>query len=506
MQPETALFSDRDLVVLRLRSEPKGKRAMTEPVSGVGNGPAQPCAPESTGAYDPERRHQVQAFIPEPDQRFRLPGGITKAQAMNTTCRALRLLGAGEREIAVWRIVADRTEREAWHAEGRSPVNWRRQSDMAREMGITERQFRRIEARLAHFGVLARMTADNGYRGRRSGQSVRDPVSCGLSLEPALANYQAFAAIVEEAALVEETRQEAVLNARTARKRVGQLVAALQDVEMRRWAKARLDALDEGSRPACPRAASAEEVSRWHADLLALEDAVREALRPIPVPDAGPSSAAAPPADGGRAASRAFEEYSAPVDNPEDKQEMSAAPDIRVRCHIQPTTESGGICRDPDPPAPHPSRLRADAESRFRLREERAGPPGAPLSPALASRLTDADVRAIASDDVALWLDGFDDWRDALPHILRELGANVSAWHDACDAMGEPVAFLALVVIGRNRFHPDRPILNPGGALRAFTARARGGRLDLTRSVLGIWERERQGRQPKGPSVPRRPS
>lgn len=50
------------------------------------------------------------------------------------------------------------------------------------------------------------------------------------------------------------------------------------------------------------------------------------------------------------------------------------------------------------------------------------------------------------------------------------------------------------------------PILNPGGALRAFTAWARIGEFDLTRSILGIWERERQGRQLKGPLAPRRPS
>ena len=509
---------------------------MTERVSGVANGPATAPAPESTGAYDPDRRHQVQAFIPEPDQRFRLPHGITKAQAMNTICRALRLLGAGEREIAVWRLVADRTEREAWNAVDRSPVNWRRQCDMAREMGITERQFRRIEARLALFGVLARMTADNGYRGRRSGQPARAPISCGLSLEPALANHQAFAVIVEEAETAEETRQEAVLNARSARKRVGQLVEELKEIEMRQWAKDRLDELDHGSRPACPRAASAEQVSLWHADLLALEDAIREALRPLPAPTARPTAdidggtsieragagggvavtgadgrSDAPAGDGparGRNDAGPLEDprrtNTAPVENSHDQQEMSAAPDIGVRSHIQPTTESGRICKAPGPAPTRHSSHRSDPESGFRHREDGREPPGSALSPTLASRLTERDVRAIASDDVALWLDACDDWQDALPHILRELGANVSAWHDACDAMGETVAFLALLVIDRNRFHPDTPILNPGGALRAFTARARIGELDLTRSILGIWERERQGRQPKGPLVPRR--
>ena len=506
---------------------------MTEHDSGVASGPATLHAPVGTGAYDPERSHTVQAFVPEPDQRFRLPDGTTKATAMNTVCRALRLLGAGEREIAVWRLIAETTEREAWLSGDRSPVNWRRQCDMAREMGIGERQFRRIEARLAGFGVMARMTADNGYRGRRSGQASRDPISCGLSLEPAIANFRAFAEIVREAEAAEETRQEAVLNARAARRRVGQLVAELKDVEMRRWAEGRLDELDGLSRPACPRAASAGEVSRWHADLLALEDAIREALRPLPAPDATPApetdadssigheSAGDGAVDGrpgdpvgvGRGCGTPFfEAYNAPgrqsgpVESARTQHEMSGAPDIGVRSHIQPTTETGGNCRDQAPRSGNRFTSVSDIESRFRLREDGREPQAPPLGPAFAERLTVGDVRALASDDAALWLDAFPDWRDALPHILRELGANVSAWHDACDVLGETVAFLALLVIDRNRFHPDRPILNPGGALRAFTRLARAGELDLSRSVLGIRERERQGRQPKGPAAPRRPS
>ena len=64
------------------------------------------------------------------------------------------------------------------------------------------------------------------------------------------------------------------------------------------------------------------------------------------------------------------------------------------------------------------------------------------------------------------------------------------------------IAFLALLVIDRNRFHPVTPVINPGGALRAFTDRARRGELNLTRAILGIRERDRQGKQPKaGPRV-----
>ena len=473
---------------------------MTEPFSGVANGPA---TPHDAGAYDHSRPHEVQAFVPAPGQHFSLPDGVSKLQAVTTTCRALRLLGASERTIAVFRCIADTTERQAWHAGDRAPVNWRRQSDLAREMGIGERQFRRIEAELARLGAIARATADNGYRGRRSGQSAGEPISCGLSIEPALANHAAFAAIVAEAEVAEESRQEAVLNARAARRRVGLLIASLQDVEMRSWAKGRLDELEQATRPASPRVAGSEALSLWHAELLALEDAVREALAPLPAQD--PATVPSPAAAG---AAAVHSEDSGAVDNVEDRQEMSGAPDIHDRRHIQPTTESRGICKEPAPP----DDLKGSPGAGFwgnpgiPAQGKGAGPQPPPLSPSLAARLTERDIRAIASDDVAFWLDAGIAWPDALPHILRELGVNVSAWHDACDALGEPVAFLALLVIDRNRFHPKTPILNPGGALRAFTRKARLGELDLTRSLLGIWERERQGRQPKGTQAPRPPS
>ena len=116
------------------------------------------------------------------------------------------------------------------------------------------------------------------------------------------------------------------------------------------------------------------------------------------------------------------------------------------------------------------------------------------------------DLRNLASNDMAFLLDSAGDWQDALPQVLQHLGINVSAWHDACDAMGPPMAFLSLIIIDRNRFHPKSPVQSPGGALRAFTAKAREGGLNLAGSVEGIRVRTRKGLQPKGPAKPPRPS
>ena len=463
---------------------------MTTNLYGAEAGPASMHVPVDSGTYDPERWAEVQSHIPLPNQHSLLPAAVSKAQAMQIVCSALRLLGVREIDISAWRLIADVTDRKAWHEPGRSPVNWRRQCDLARELGISERHWRRIEHRLSDCGVLARMTADNGYRGRRSGQAYGAPVQCGLSLEPAIANFRALTGIVQEAALAEEARQELALTARNARRRVGLLVAGLKDIETRRWAKGRLDELDDGLRPASTRVAPHADLAAWQEALVSLEGDIREATTPCPhptqvpaddpVPASGRATAPAPSDPGMDIAAGSGDR---PVENAGNQPLLSGAPDSGVRCHIQPVQELKRI---------------QDHE------EGRRKPP--PAKPPAGIRMTEQDIRDIASDDMALWLDATEDWQDALPHILHHLGVNASAWHDACDAMGPPLAFLALVIIDRNRFHPDSPVLKPGGALRAMTRAAREDRLNLAGSILGIRSRDRKGRQPKASPTPRRPS
>lgn len=467
---------------------------MKDHVSEVPEGLATTHVPVECATYDPDRWMEIQSFVPDPNHHSRLPDRMTKHQAIGTVCSALRLIGAREIDIAAWRLIADVTDRQAWHAHDRSPVNWKRQCDLARELGISERHFRRIETRLAGYGVLARATADNGYRGRRSGQAYGSPVSCGLSIEPAIANFRALAGIVEEAEIAEQARQQRALEARTARRRVGILVGTLDDIEMRHWAKGRLDELDEDLRPASTRVASFVDLAAWLAALVSLEGEIREAMTPFPGPDgtpeAGPLSAAelprTPPAEPAGPENAATAEER-PGDIVANQPNMSGAPDSGVRSHIQPVQESRSI---------------QDENS-----HARSGPPRRRREPPQpVAGMTLDDLQDLASDDMAFLLGGADDWQDAVPQVLHHLGINVSAWHDACDAMGPPLAFLSLIIIDRNRFHPKSPVASPGGALRAFAARAREGGLNLAGSVEGIRVRTRKGLQPKGPDKPPRPS
>ena len=449
-----------------------------------------------TGAavYDPTRRDQVQAFMPGPHDYFALPAGITKAAAIASIAAALRLMGASEREIAVWRHIADTTDRAAWSASDRPPLNWRRQCDMAREMGLGERHWRNIERALVRYGVLARTTADNGYRGYRNGSSFARPLRAGLSLEPALANYPALVMRLAEADVTEAQRQEYILHARTARHRLSLLVAGLADRELRHSAQQALAALEAELRPAVLRSAEAPTLEAWHTGLLDLEDWLRDAAQPL-AHEPSRHSAELPPE---------LQSDILPKQNAGMSQEITGAPELGFRCHIQPESKLEESCNTSSQVRKRtPANAGDDNFAGLRPdgRNNCWGKKNARLrrcvNPDLWEKLTPDKIKQLASDDAALYLDGLDDWNEAIPCILRELGINISAWLDAVEVMGQGIAFVALIVIDRNRFHPVVPVRSPGGALRAFTRKAQAGELNLTRAIIGIWERERQGIQPK---------
>ena len=67
-----------------------------------------------------------------------------------------------------------------------------------------------------------------------------------------------------------------------------------------------------------------------------------------------------------------------------------------------------------------------------------------------------------------------------------------------CPHCGTPGAISRGKARGLRRYQCKGCNKTFNGALRAFTRKAQGGELNLTRAIIGIWERERQGKQPKG--------
>ncbi len=85
---------------------------------------------------------------------------------------------------------------------------------------------------------------------------------------------------------------------------------------------------------------------------------------------------------------------------------------------------------------------------------------------------------------------GWPDVVDAAYLMLDELKINKSAWWEACQVLGRDGAALCVMIIDQKVQDPDKAIRNPGGYLRAMTARAKKGELNLHGSIFGLLKRE----------------
>lgn len=419
-----------------------------------------------------ELSRSFRTLQPEPNGPHKLPP--MRAKIVATVKAALRACGACGTVVNVYDLIADNTDRSEWTDHGK-PICFREQSEMAAELGISERQFRRVEAWLEQFGAIERATADNGYRGRRRSENGLGVFS-GLSLRPSLDNSALFADLSEAARSRQEHRTRQRLEIRILRKRLIAILSTIPSDKRSLWER-RFDEV-ESQLPL---------TARPHADEAALEclhHSMSDLLNALVTElKAGDNRTKHTP------------------QNLTVSPEMSGAPDIHDRCHIQHTTEPDVFCnadanmRKPaGKPADSICSVRPDAAGRDCL-ENKHQAADVPIKPEIARLLTPQRLVAMASEDLAHYLDAYSDPIEAMKAYLAACGVNQSAWAEAVTTMGADVAFIGTLVLDRNREHPSHPVVNLAGALRGLTAAARTGKLDLTRSIIGLWKREEDGSQ-----------
>ena len=140
-------------------------------------------------------RLTADAFIANFNGGYKLPEGLTKASAIRITIEALNNLDVSRTTIEAFRLIADATERVAWFSESKIAINWQKQKHLATKLRTGTRHFRRIERELEQLGLVARKTAENGWRGK----SRRGERTYGLSVEAAIKNIHLFIKINEQA-------------------------------------------------------------------------------------------------------------------------------------------------------------------------------------------------------------------------------------------------------------------------------------------------------------------
>ena len=109
-------------------------------------------------------------------------------------------------------------------------------------------------------------------------------------------------------------------------------------------------------------------------------------------------------------------------------------------------------------------------------------------------RLRTAQVRAAMPESWQFEMQAFGpfSWRAfcmVAESRLVHLGVGTHAWKRLSLVIGRRAAAVALMALEANRFHPTKPVKNPGGAIFRFADIAKTGALRLDAMVLGVLAR-----------------
>ena len=352
------------------------------------------------------------------------------------------ILHIGRGALCTLRAHARHTRPRDWTSPDCEPVCYKRQSDIAKEIGADERTVRRHERALQAAGLIECRTMGNGSR---------SPVGeRGIVFTPAIRKMDEIRSYI--ACREAEHREAAQLRAeRSTHKRL--IGDQLGEREEGRGLK--------------------QEFAEIVAEFATWPGAAE--LRSLPLADLRSHVAEAV-----ALADRLWKLCEAST-------EMSARADKNVRSHIQATNEDILVSCNPSPDHDCLEKQEAAAVER-----DKADP---------VASLTPRKIYALSSEDLRIRIDlrkgdrFVPTWHDIemAAHDLRpDLGIAPEAWTQAIRTMGGQMATLALVLADARREHPTDPVRNPGGYLRGMTRAFRQGRLNLVGSLEGLSARRRR--------------
>lgn len=184
---------------------------------------------------------------------------------------------------------------------------------------------------------------------------------------------------------------------------------------------------------------------------------------------------------------------------------MSGQPDSGDRCHIQDQIEDRimscnpqGEDRRTSANASEEDSLVAAPDGAPNCLEKQGGEAGEQSKPGLVlPRISNAGLYALASAEMRMHIDiaggGEQNSSPSLYAIetgvwtrLSEIGTNISAWHEALEAMGLLGAIVAGVLTDAKVTDPKQRVANPGGYLRGMTRAAKKDELNLIAGWMGL--------------------
>ena len=194
--------------------------------------------------------------------------------------------------------------------------------------------------------------------------------------------------------------------------------------------------------------------------------------------------------------------------------DISGQPETEFGCHIQDQIEDRIMSCNPQGEERRSSAKASDSES------PRAAPDGASdclekqngeareegKTGLLLPRISNAGLYALASEEMRMHIDiaggGEPDSNPSLYAIetgvwtrLSEIGTNISAWHEALEAMGLLGAIVAGVITDAKISDPKQPVANPGGYFRGMNRAAQRDELNLIAGWMGLVARRAKEEQ-----------
>ncbi len=431
-----------------------------------------------------------------------LPGDVSLAHAFSTILQGLRASGCGLAAANAWLFLARSTSPAAWFETGRLPINWRKHSTLAREIGVSERRLNQVVHELAAHGALTRLTPENGYRGYVPAEAEGGALerSYGLCFGPAIRKFDAFA----EAAEAERRRGSEFARVKE------DLRAAKGELRDRLKTLAAMEVVSPLSDEAemllasLPSTGCRNRISDGMAEHTA---AVRELVHRL-------DEAIKAASGGGNSPSHRKESTHACVKN--FRCQYNTTTEKHKDVHVEtsgPTSAVHSLTPKPatktNPSIPWNDGGRDERNQRSSPGEKPGSRPAQPDSgrgqTLLSVNLSEEAIVGLLTDDLRTLFEAEppdlpwnDRLRAACNEITHRLGVHPSVWDGAVRVLGSLIACICLAIIDRNRFHPSTPTRNPGGLLRSMVRQAQsGGSLNLDASIWAIWERERNGQQPK---------
>ncbi len=411
-------------------------------------------------------------------------GADNKFSLIRMAERAGRHFGLSFADLRLLTLYVSYTRAEDWEEGGR-PIYTRPVFRTASDLGISARQVNRSERKLEALGLIFRDTRADGGRGFVRGRAEvteEGAIAFCVDLRPLAVAWPAL----KRSADAVRAREEAIDAARAAISRglrqAAQLFAEAFALNPRRICAEGLDGLYADLPQRTPRHRDLPRLVTAQRDLEAFIERTRALFTEMMHANPDKVSDAESVLVSHRYNTKPDSESckNRPVAN---APESGPVPPNGGNCLEKSMEEAGGGTK----PILPPERNNLTALFGLDIGDEAQVETG-------LDRLRTTQVISAMPEAWAFEMQGFGrfSWRAfcmVAESRLVHLGVGSHAWKRLCLVTGRRAAAVALMALEANRFHPTKPVRNPGGAVFRFADIAKSGGLRLDAMVLGILAR-----------------